>query len=104
MCVVSMVSDQFNDQWKDWERRLPTFTPNGPKITGEPVPLAGYVTKAEFELLRREVELLRDLLVRAIEYDRRNNEPDCQVDEKIERLKKIAQLVGIDLDEIFVRR
>lgn len=102
MCVVSMVGDQFNDHWKDWNKRIPEFIPHGPKITGEPVALSGYVTKAEFDKLRAEVELMRDLLIRALEYDRKNNEPNCQNDEKIAKLKKIAELVGIDLDEVFI--
>lgn len=30
----------------------------------------------------------------------RNHEPECEVDEKMDLLRKVAKLVGIDLDDV----
>ena len=34
------------------------------------------------------------------EYDERTGQPDCEVDEKMDLLRKVAKLVGIDLDDV----
>ena len=44
---------------------------------------------------------MKALLIRAKEYDERNNEPHCEMEEKVELLKKIAAAVGVDLSEVF---
>jgi hypothetical protein len=51
--------------------------------------------------LKKEVEEMKELLKRAVEYDERNNEPHCEIEEKVEVLKKVAELLGVDLDSIF---
>ncbi len=47
---------------------------------------------------------MKELLKRAKDYDIRNNEPDCEIEEKMEFLKKVAALVGINLDEILLNK
>lgn len=44
---------------------------------------------------------MKELLKKAIEYDKKNNEPHCEVEEKIATLKKIAEMVGVSLEDIF---
>ena len=39
-----------------------------------------------------------DLLRRAKDYDRENGEPDCELDEKRQALKKIADELGIAIE------
>jgi hypothetical protein len=36
-------------------------------------------------------------LERAREYDRKNGEPDCELDEKKQRLQKLAEELGIKI-------
>lgn len=87
MCVVSMVGDHFNDKWKD--RQFPGFLPPND------------VQRVEFELLRAEVKEMKELLLKAVEYDKRNNEPHCEMEEKVALLKKVAELVGVSLEDVF---
>jgi len=91
MCVVSMVMDHYNERWP---KEYPWI--QQPTVTY----CYSDVTRAEFEALKKEVENLKELLVKATEYDRRNNEPNCEIEEKVAAVKKIAELVGVSLDDI----
>lgn len=59
------------------------------------------VSREEFDNLKKEIEELRLLLLRAKKYDEDNNEPNCEKDEKTLLLRKIAEKVGVDLSEVF---
>lgn len=93
MCVVSMVGDHFG---QEWPKRYPWIPPSVPTPTFiPPAP-----SREEFDRLKLEVELLRGLLEKAKEYDKKNNEPDCEIDDKMKFLRQVAKSVGIDLDEV----
>lgn len=84
MCVVSMVGDHYRDKWQDqW------LNPN--RIIPGP-------SQQDFDALKKEVQDLKELLKRAKKYDRDNGEPDCEVDEKMDLLRKVAQKVGVNLE------
>lgn len=100
MCVVSMVGDHFHDKWNP----LVPKTPYGPqpldyqdlsKLLKLPP------SKADYDALKKEVEEMKALLKRAIEYDRRNNEPECQIEEKLVLLRAVAKMMGVSLDDVF---
>jgi phage terminase large subunit-like protein len=105
MCTVSMVMDHFNQEWDPYKKfnPIPQKIENVPNLN--PLDLSKLFEKQvgrfEFDQLKREVENMKKLLERAIEYDKKNNEPHCELEEKIATIKKIAQLVGVDLEEIF---
>lgn len=80
MCVYSMVMDHKRDEW---DRRYPQWT------RFEPPPDAP--TKEEIAEFRR-------LLERARDYDRKNNEPDCEMEEKRAKLRKLAKELGVEID------
>lgn len=44
-----------------------------------------------------EIAEFRRLLKRAREYDRRNNEPDCELEEKKARLRDLAKELGVTI-------
>lgn len=95
MCVVSMVGDHYDDKWREpYQDKLNntglnwTFTQNS-------------ITREEFETLKKEVEDMKQLLIKAKIYDEKNNEPDCELETKIEFLKKMAEAVGVNLEEVF---
>lgn len=100
MCTVSMIGDDARDRWG---RRYPWIVPNPgwPAPQPERIVAPPEVSKQEFDALRREVEDLKDLLKRAKRYDEDNGEPDCEMDDKVELIKRVADLVGVDLSEIF---
>lgn len=93
MCVVSMVGDFYQDKWKEYQ---PYTT-----ITNFPI---SEVSKAEFDKLKKEVEDMKELLKRAKIYDEKNNEPDCEIQEKMEFLRKMAKMVGINLDDVIKKK
>lgn len=91
MCTVSMIGDGYRDQFPN---RWPDLYPPGAEKLGS-------VTRAEFEALKQEVEELKKLLLAAKEFDEKTGQPDCEIDEKVELIKKIAEMVGVDMDEVF---
>lgn len=92
MCTVSMVMDH---KWDEWNRRYPT--PTAPPVVPPwitpfaPPVIAPMPTQEEIAEFRR-------LLERAREYDKRNGEPDCELQEKRDRLKKLADELGVKID------
>lgn len=79
MCVVSMIIDHYRDRW-DYQPQ-----PNITWTTYPPIPS------------KEEVEEFRKLLERAREYDKRNNEPNCEMEEKKQAIKTIAKTLGVDI-------
>lgn len=103
MCVVSMVGDHYNQKWSEPPYRdlIGRLTPTRKAIGSSSTYSWNLVTREEFDSLKKEVEEMKELLKRAVEYDERNNEPHCEIEEKVEVLKKVAELLGVDLDSIF---
>ena len=59
------------------------------------------ITRAEYDALKKEAEEMKAILKRAKLYDIQTGQPDCEMDDKVALLKKVAELFGINLDEIF---
>ncbi|PWE52321.1 hypothetical protein DEM27_31775 [Metarhizobium album] len=103
MCVVSMVGDHFADKTRGpWAPYFPQPwevdpAPARPRI---PFNLKPDITRDEFDALKRDVQEMKELLKRAKKYDEDNHEPHCEVEEKMELLRAIAKLVGIDLSDV----
>jgi hypothetical protein len=83
MCVVSMIMDHYNDKWKKY-----IYPPLGP----QQIPSA--------KELAEQIEELRKFIERAKEYDKRNNEPDCEMEEKRRLLKELAEKLGVEINFI----
>ena len=110
MCTVSMVSDHYLEKWKykpdgGWTNPDPGFIPPNPNPWAPPPAYIPNwnppVTKQEFEELKKEVLEMKQLLKRALKYDEDNNEPHCELDDKIKALKLIADAVGVSLEDLF---
>ena len=95
MCVVSFVGDYYRDRWAERPYIQPYTPPYGVTYTQTEI------SREEFEQLKLEVLEMKELLKRALKYDKENGEPHCEMDEKVELLKKVAEFVGVDLSEIF---
>lgn len=81
MCVVSMIMDHKRDEW--WRRlQQPTTV-----IWPQPKP----------RISDEEIEEFRRLLDRAREYDKRMNQPDCELDSKKLALKTLAKELGVEV-------
>lgn len=70
MCVVSMIYDHFSDKWDNDRPRKPTL---------------------------QEIADAEEIIRKAKEYDKKNNEPDCETQEKKDRLKRLAEEYGINI-------
>jgi hypothetical protein len=113
MCTVSNIGDNYRDnfapRWPNivhpntWPAQ-PTGVPypSQPGIPGQPVPVfTPAVSKEEFEALKKEVEELKQLLKAAKKFDDETGQPDCHMDDKVDFIKKLADYVGVDLEDIF---
>lgn len=100
MCVVSMVGDYYGDKWKQ-----PKSFPPDPNEQISILDLMKYpsstISRQEFDSLKTEVLEMKELLKRALDYDKRNNEPNCEMEEKVALLKKVAEYVGVTLEDVF---
>lgn len=85
MCMVSFIGTQFAEQWRQ-----------NPHTIANPGP-----SRSDFDALKAEVEALKELLLAAKKFDEANGEPDCEMDEKVATIRKVAELVGVDMDAVF---
>jgi hypothetical protein len=96
-----MVGDHYRDKWWPTYPLQPFQQPSGPGQTTTVVfPMPAPVSREEFDALKRDVEEMKALLKRAKEYDERNGEPECEMDEKMAVLRKLAEMVGVNLDDV----
>ena len=87
MCMVSVIGDHF-------QGTIPK--PYQP----DPFAWIQTITRAEFDTLKNEVAELKKLLMAAKAYDAATGQPDCEMGEKIDLLRKVAKAVGVDLDDV----
>lgn len=105
MCVVSMVYDHYWDKWSQPPYRIsPTPLPyQVPVVTPYPQPFVPVVPVPVAPVVpvqlptQAEIEEFRKLLERAREYDKRTGQPDCELEEKRAKLKKLAEEMGVDI-------
>jgi hypothetical protein len=102
MCSVSMVGDYFKNT-------LPTRHPwvvEDPYAPLIPSPggAGGYgvmgISREEFEALKKEMQELKELLKAAQKFDEATNQPHCENEDKVAMIKKLAELVGVDLEDV----
>jgi hypothetical protein len=94
-----MISEYYTEKWNDFNAisgiGIDTFVPiiSGGSIT--------QISRIEFDSLRKDVQEMRELLTKALAYDRMTNQAECSNEEKLDRLEKIAQFAGIDCTDLF---
>jgi hypothetical protein len=94
MCTYSMIADHYKDKWSPLSQYVyPQTTP-----LGTPWPAA--LPDPEIAKIREELADMKKLLLKAIEYDKKNGSPHCEMKEKVDFLKKVAEFVGVDIKEI----
>lgn len=69
----------------------------------EPAPEPA-ISKKDFDALKAEIEELKKLLLAAKRFDEATDQPECHDEEKIALIRQIADLVGVDVDEVFGSR
>lgn len=99
MCTVSSVGDTWGQtfpQRHPWVVPSTGTSPTPNVFVMPPMP----PSRAEFDALKREIEELKELLKAAKKFDEATGQPDCQMDEKVELIRRIAELVGVDLEGV----
>lgn len=86
MCTVSMIMDHYREKWEPYVQ---------PQVVPYWQQMAPFVKHPAIS--EAEIEEFRTLLARAREYDKRNNEPDCEMAEKREAILKIAKALGVEI-------
>jgi len=106
-----MISDHYDKKWDEYKKIIqqpgPGQGPFYPPTTIVPIDASTVTTtfiqisRTEFENLKKQVEEMRELLTKALAYDRMTNQAECSNEEKLDRLEKVAKFVGIDCDDLF---
>jgi len=108
MCVYSAMGDHYTKRlpetypwinpiiYPELPMRPPSSVPTAPPTT-IPQDWQVPVSRAEFEALKKDVLEMKEILKIAKKYDKDTGQPDCEMEEKIELIKKIAKLVGVEL-------
>lgn len=93
MCVVSNVGDYYARRWPE---QYPTVVP----ATTTTITWPPSISREEFDALKAEVQECKRLLRMAKQIDEALGEPDCEMEEKVELIRRVAGLVGVDLEDI----
>lgn len=100
MCVVSAVGDDWSrpQRWPNWPGQVPF--PN--RLPSDPIPnVLDRVTRQEFDELKALVMKMKEELEAARAEDIADGNPDCEMEDKVIILKKIAEAFGFDLSGVF---
>jgi hypothetical protein len=104
MCTVSNLGTEFG---RSFPERYPQWVPNVPALPSQDLSqflqIPNNVTRAEFDALKAELKSLKKLMQAAKIYDAETGQKDCEQPEKVALFKKLAELVGVDLSEVFVK-
>lgn len=93
MCVVSMIMDHY---WDKWQPKPTPPWPTYPIMPPMPDPYKVYKPVPTQE----EIDEFRKLLERAREYDKKHSEPECELEEKKAKVRKLAEELGVDVSFI----
>jgi phytoene/squalene synthetase len=88
-----------------------------PPLPGKPLPLSPLEplkpfqvrpvrtpTQEEFDDLKKEMQELKELIKAAKKFDENTNQKDCEMEEKIALIKKVANAVGVNFDDVFAKK
>lgn len=93
MCVMSMIMDHYGDKW---QKLIQPVHPWVVPVT--PVPYVVPVVVPQPAITPEEAEEFRRLLDRAREYDRKTGQPDCELESKRQRVRELAERLGVKVD------
>ncbi len=90
MCMVSNIGDSYGEMFPG---KWPQYNP--------PLEVVIVNNSAEIEALRNEIKALKKLLLAAKKFDEQTGQPDCEMDEKVNLIRAIAKMVGVDMKDVF---
>lgn len=108
MCTVSNIGDQWTYPWQPQNPQpkypeVKTYFVED-KVSKERLEKIAKENKKlaeEIKELKKEMASLKKLLEAAKIYDEETGQKDCEMEEKIALIKKLAELTGVNFDDIF---
>lgn len=105
MCLVSNIGDKWSkqDYWPAWPGAIP-FPDRKESRPYSFRPIDTYeniILKERYTQLKEQAEKMKRELEQAKAEDIKNNNPDCEMEDKVIILKKIAKMLDIDLSAVF---
>ena len=101
--MVSMVIADFQKKWNEYpysaEPGVPVAIPTFQQTIFDPNQFT-FVTKAELEQLRGELEALKKLIPAVQEFDTATGQEDCEHEDKVAWVLKLADMLGVDFDDV----
>lgn len=106
MCAVSAIIDYEIDRWSNnynhfWDHPKKVDDLRGHYVPNNTYVINSGVTKEEFEAFSKEFLELKKLVQAALEFDKNSNQPHCEVDEKVAIVKKVAEQLGVSMEDVF---
>lgn len=93
-----MVMDHYGQKW---DRYMEPLEPQVPQpevtITFPPIDI-DKLTKEITDKILADLPDFEELVRKAKEYDKLNNQPDCELDSKKQKVKKLADKLGVKID------
>ncbi|MDE2097700.1 MAG: hypothetical protein KGL39_10665 [Patescibacteria group bacterium] len=94
-----MIMDHYHDKWREYIPQRPAIPWEWPPTSPGPhAPKHPVVVPAPPQITPEEIAEFKKLLERAREYDRRNNEPDCEMEEKRRRVRDLAKELWVEIE------
>jgi hypothetical protein len=84
MCIVSNVGDY-------WGKNIYPTYPKEPLWKWD---------ISEVERLKRDIKALKILLKAAFDFDKETGQPECQHEDKIRLIRKMAEAAGVDISDV----
>lgn len=93
MCTVSMIGDFYNDKWapRPWYSTV---------ASPARIEYVLGMSREEFDALKKEVEEIKELIKRVKKYDEDHGEPNCEIEDKMKLLRRVAKAVGVELEDV----
>lgn len=105
MCIVSNIGDGYREAFPHRWPMIPLPYAE-PKEKPEPIDwklvidLSKYVTKREFEDLKKELEALKKVITEAQKFDAATSQPNCDSPDKFALVQWLAKALGVDLSDL----
>jgi hypothetical protein len=102
MCTYSMVVDDWWEKWHKQHPYPPPYQPMQPIQPPQTFTFGSWVSQADFDKLKAEVEEMKKQLAAALAQDKKDGLEGCERNkaDKHDLLRKIAELVGVDLKDV----
>lgn len=102
MCIVSNIGDGWGKSFPDTYPQTFTTIMQGEvsRFEFDALRAQNAALRAEVDKLKNDFANLVKLLKLGKALDEATGQPDCEMDEKIELIRRIADAVGVDLEDV----